>query len=287
MPAARSRAWIWYFLVLASLTVTSITILIVYNRSQLLKPEQLAEARALWTNRDLRDYDLTYTKSGAVSGRFQAYVRDGQVVYVLMDGRPLEPQQYAYHSMDALFEDILRFLEIDAQPDSPRAYNRAFFDPADGYVRKYVRSVSATHTRLEVTAELQPVSPDQQLKKAELDKARSLWAERAPADYDLRIRTSGLVTNNLQVRARAGAVVSLLLHDRPLEPRLYAYYSMGGLFESIERFLEIDAPPKSGRVVNKAVFDPKDGHLAYFSRQSQGTRKQEISVYLEHIETGR
>src|SRR5262249_4483768 len=65
-----NRGWIWFFVILIVLTVTSITIMIVYNLRQQLKPEQLAQARALWEQKGPADYDLDYTQVGSASGTF-------------------------------------------------------------------------------------------------------------------------------------------------------------------------------------------------------------------------
>ena len=43
--AKKNLNWLWYFAVLVSLTVLATVILIAYNRSQQLTPEQLAAAR--------------------------------------------------------------------------------------------------------------------------------------------------------------------------------------------------------------------------------------------------
>src|SRR5262245_28870815 len=98
----RNRGWIWYFVILAVLTVTSITILIWYNLKHQLKPEHLAQARALWKQHEPRDYHLKYTKKGSATGTLEVEVHNGRVQKVTDDGRPLERRQYEYHSMDAL-----------------------------------------------------------------------------------------------------------------------------------------------------------------------------------------
>src|SRR5437870_10707552 len=104
----RSANWIWYFVILAVLTVVATTILIVYNLRQQLRPEQLAAARALWEAKGPRDYELRYTtKKGTEEepDRYVVRVRGGQTVSVLVNGRPLEARQYVYYGMMALFND--------------------------------------------------------------------------------------------------------------------------------------------------------------------------------------
>src|SRR5947209_14393116 len=79
-----SRGWIWYFVIVAALTVLATTILVVYNLRQQLRPEQLAAARPLWEQKRPPDYVLTYTKKGGATGTFIVTVRKGKVVSVLM-----------------------------------------------------------------------------------------------------------------------------------------------------------------------------------------------------------
>ena len=79
-----NRGWIWYFVILAVLTVVATTVLVVYNLRQQLRPEQLAAARKLWDEKRPADYVLTYTKKGNATGTFVVTVRKGKVVSVLM-----------------------------------------------------------------------------------------------------------------------------------------------------------------------------------------------------------
>jgi hypothetical protein len=152
----RGRGWIWFFAVLGILAVLAITIPIVYNLRQQLKLEDLEAARALWQQKRPSDYDLTYTKRGSVTGTFVVRVRAGQVVDVTMDGQPVEERLYRSLDMTALLEDLEEFLRLDARPGSPRAFNQAVFDPADGHLIRYVRSVTRPRQRLEILARLEP-----------------------------------------------------------------------------------------------------------------------------------
>lgn len=85
-----------------------------------------------------------------MTGTYRVQVRKGKVVAATLDGRPLEPRLYPTCDMNALFDDIERFLDLDAQPGSPRAYNVATFDVHDGHLLRYIRSVSATGQRLDI-----------------------------------------------------------------------------------------------------------------------------------------
>jgi Family of unknown function (DUF6174) len=160
-PAKKNRIWVWYFVLLAVLTVTSVTVLVTFNLRQQLKPEQLAAAKALWKEKGPRDFDMKYRQTaGDEPETYVVHVRDRQVESVERNGQPLEERQRKYHSMLALFGYIERFLEIDAEPNRPRTYTVAVFDPNDGHLLHYVRRVMGTSERAEITVtELTPAAP--------------------------------------------------------------------------------------------------------------------------------
>ncbi len=166
----KPRQWIWYFVVLGLLAVTAIVTLVSFNLRQQLKPEQLEAARLLWKEKQPRDYDLQWTKkSGGSTATFQVWVRHGRVQGVVMKqgdapekatAIPLPPRLYADYDMTALFDDIERFLKIDAEPRSPRAFNVASFDSADGHLIHYRRSVMGTGQSVEIgNVKLHPEAP--------------------------------------------------------------------------------------------------------------------------------
>jgi hypothetical protein len=153
----RNRGWIWYFVILIILTITAITVMIVYNMGQQLKPEQLATARALWAEKGPANYDMEFTQVGSAPGTFQVQVRDGEIVSATMDGRPLERPQYRYYDMRGLFNSIDGFLEHDSKPGQPRTFTKAVFAADDGHVVKYIRRVMGSQERLEINVKLRPV----------------------------------------------------------------------------------------------------------------------------------
>ena len=160
-PPQQSYRWVWYFVVLAVLTIAACTILVWYNLRQQLKKEDLQAARALWNKNRPPDYDLTYTKRGSASGTFFVKVRGGKVVDVTLDGReitqndkPLDPSRYARYDMTALMDDIETFLEEDDEPGRPKIYSVATFDPTDGHLIRYVRRVMGTSERIEINVQL-------------------------------------------------------------------------------------------------------------------------------------
>lgn len=166
--APHNRNWIWFFAVLAFLALAAIGISTAYNLRQQLRPDTLAQMRALWKEKGPRNYVMEYTKTIQEPETFVVKVRHGRTVSVLVypgekaegKGRPLEPRLYSYYGMDSLFDDMERYLEIDAAPGAPRAFNRAFFDPADGHLLDYVRYVSSTGQRVEIEVKrLDPEPP--------------------------------------------------------------------------------------------------------------------------------
>jgi hypothetical protein len=140
--------------ILAALAVTAVTVMIVYNLQQQLKPEQLAQAKALWEKKRPADYDLEYTQSGSAPGKFQVQVRGGKVVSVRRDDVPLEPRQFRFYSMDGIFDSIEGFLDFDSQPGRPRTFTKAIFHGEDGRVVRYIRRVMGGNERVEIVTKL-------------------------------------------------------------------------------------------------------------------------------------
>ena len=157
MPSPRgTRGWIWYFVILGVLAAIFITVLVGFILRQQLKPEQLEIARTLWKQKGPASYDLEYTKTGTVTGRYKVRVRNGKVQSATLDGEPEKERLYVFRDMNALFEDIDGFLKIDAQPGNPRADMVATFDRTDGHLLKLVRRVMGTSQRLEINVTLTP-----------------------------------------------------------------------------------------------------------------------------------
>jgi hypothetical protein len=153
------RGWIWFFVALALLTLAAISVQIWYNPTVPLTAPPLTEARAKWKERGPANYDMEYmVKKIEATERFQVRVRDGQAISVVMnDNVPLESRHFRYHTMPALYEFIEEFMDQDAQPGRPRTFTNVFFDPADGHLIHYVRSVVSKRERQEIIVRLTPV----------------------------------------------------------------------------------------------------------------------------------
>ena len=87
IAAKQSRTWVWYFAILAGLSIAATTTMIVYNLKQQLTPEQLQAAVARWNERGPANYDMEYTKQTAAAESLETYaveVRGGKVVKVVV-----------------------------------------------------------------------------------------------------------------------------------------------------------------------------------------------------------
>ncbi len=158
--SGHNRGWIWFFVVLALLTVTGICIQIWYNPTVPLTSSLLAQAEAKWKEHGPHDYDMDYTiKTLESTERFHVQVRQGKAISVIMNDKvPLESRLYTYHTMPALFEFIGEFLEQDSQPNKPRTFCNVLFDAKDGHLIHYVRSVAIRRERVEISVRLAPLS---------------------------------------------------------------------------------------------------------------------------------
>jgi hypothetical protein len=159
LSSARSRGWLWFFVVLALLTAAAISVQLWYNPTVPLTPALLAEAETKWKQRGPRDYDMDYTiKKPESTERFRVQVRDGKAVSVKMnDNLAVESRIYPYHTMPALYEFIGEFMQQDAAPGGPRIFTNVLFDPVDGHLIHYVRSVASKRERVEIIVRLTAV----------------------------------------------------------------------------------------------------------------------------------
>ena len=82
-----------------------------------------------------------------------------KVQEVLMNGRPLEAEgdhdPLPYHSMDAQFRYLERFLDLDQKPNAPKVYFVADFDQRNGAIIRYTRYDASQKQRVEMLFNLQ------------------------------------------------------------------------------------------------------------------------------------
>ncbi len=153
----RTRGWIWFFLALVVLSVVAVTTIVVYRWNQILTPQRLEAARKLWQERGPKDYEFRYKKRigrGAKPSEFDVMVRGGKVQSVTLDRNiQLPKRQLESYSMEALFDDIEKLLEMDSKPNQPRPTTMAQFDPTDGHLLNYVRGGMGTQEQVSILVE--------------------------------------------------------------------------------------------------------------------------------------
>ena len=71
----------------------------------------------------------------------------------LQTGRSIIPKRPAW------FGFIDDFLKKDAEPNAPRTFRTAVFDPKTGAILNFRRRVSGTHERQEITIRVMPPAP--------------------------------------------------------------------------------------------------------------------------------
>jgi hypothetical protein len=173
MPRSSSWRWVGFFVVLVLLAGAGITLPIVYNLGQQLKPEQLAAARQLWQQKGPRDYDLTYSVTYDREPRGERHVvqvREGVVVYAGCEGEvtAMAPALAAVvglpaggsadgagRDVNAIFAHIEGLLD-EQQTAQRRNFIVAVFDPKEGYPRRFIRRIRGTKTREEWDVRLFP-----------------------------------------------------------------------------------------------------------------------------------
>jgi hypothetical protein len=76
----------------------------------------------------------------------------------------------------------------------------------------------------------------QQLTPTALERARALWDENGPADYDLTytVKRQTRSGDRLRARVRGGVVEAVEVDGTQLPPDLYAFHNLGPLFAEVE-----------------------------------------------------
>lgn len=169
-PAARNNwGWVAFFAFVIVASIAAASSLIWFNRSIQLTPEALEEARHLWANKGPKNYNMIVTQTVNLEQKstiFGVKVRGGKVTEVTMNGKLLErnDEQVAdplqFHSMERLFADAERFMNMDTKPGARRVFVTAKFDEDTGAIRQYIRRVMGTTERVERRIELMEVPPE-------------------------------------------------------------------------------------------------------------------------------
>jgi hypothetical protein len=154
---SRRQGWLWFFVGLGVLTGIAVFVQVWYNAGQQLTDIKLNAARAKWKENGPHDYDMEYTirQSDEPGDNYVVQVRQGKVTNATRNGEPLAERLYQYQTMSALFSFMEEFLERDGKAGNPRAFAVAVFDPGDGHLVRYVRSVMSTRERQEIRVKFQ------------------------------------------------------------------------------------------------------------------------------------
>jgi hypothetical protein len=162
------RAWRWlvFFGVLFALVLAAVTLPIVYNLGQQLRPDQLDAARQRWQANGPADYDLTFAITydrERLAERHIVLVRGGKPVFASCEGEVelMAPALAAAVGLPAgglgqgraldipgIFDHIESLLASESTA-SRRNFQVAVFDPREGYPRRFIWRIRGTSTREE------------------------------------------------------------------------------------------------------------------------------------------
>jgi hypothetical protein len=131
------------------------------SRGQEVTPEALAQARQLWKDAGISDYELEWTATGPNNVHYDVTVQGGQVKTVIAvqpDGQQVErhPPDSRFYSMDGLFltiADELAQLKTDRpfnQPQGTKVLTRFQPDSKLGYPHWYRRDVMGTSQAMRI-----------------------------------------------------------------------------------------------------------------------------------------
>lgn len=165
---SRPKSYVWFFLVLACMGAAGVLAPIIYNLSQLLTPEKIAEARQRWEVKGITNYDLRYldrTDKDEVGDVYEIKVRDGEVIELRVNDKmkavaALTPEQRHALTVPGMFDQMLAYLK-DEEGGKRRNFATAYFDPKLGFPARYVRRVRGTKIRLEWIVKLKPIEATQ------------------------------------------------------------------------------------------------------------------------------
>jgi hypothetical protein len=120
-----------------------------------------------------------------------------------------------------------------------------------------------------------------------LAAARDLWDKAGPDDYDMDVVVSGAQSGRYEVSVRDGKLERLWRDGRPADPAAGEYWTVPGLFRTLEEEMEYArseaAKGSVERTILLARFDPQDGHPVQFMRHVAGTQRS-VRIEVESLE---
>ncbi|MCI0684547.1 MAG: DUF6174 domain-containing protein [Gemmataceae bacterium] len=152
----KNNKWLWVFVALFGLALSGAVIMVVYNLWQQLKPEQLEAYRERWDRNGPANYVMRYTtrkNNDTTTDEYVVKVRNRKAYEALVNGLPQPPEQLGYYGMEALFNYIERFMELDSEKGKPRTFTRCDCDETTGAIKRFVRRVMGKSERLEILVE--------------------------------------------------------------------------------------------------------------------------------------
>jgi Family of unknown function (DUF6174) len=113
-----------------------------------------------------------------------------------------------------------------------------------------------------------------ELTPEDLTAAERLWEEKGPASYNLDLQIEGNQPGVVHVEVRDGVTTNMQRDGRtPTQRRVWDVWSVPGMFDMIERELDIAADPvhemdatANSRVELRAAFDQQYGYPIRFQR---------------------
>jgi hypothetical protein len=128
------------------------------SRLDTLTPELLNQSQEKWKAHQPVAYQLVIQMSGdrVETGKFEVMVRAGEVVSIRRNGLIITPGSGQDYSMDGLFRMLTQELGLAEKPGllgAPggySAYLQARFDPDNGRLIRYRRSVGGTSNSIDV-----------------------------------------------------------------------------------------------------------------------------------------
>ena len=79
-----------------------------------------------------------------------------------------------------------------------------------------------------------------------LTAARQQWAAAKLADYDMELDSSGAQTGRYHVEVRGGTLTHITRNGQPADPAQGHYWTVEGLFDTIEEEVDLIEHPSSG-----------------------------------------
>ncbi len=112
--------------------------------------------------------------------------------------------------------------------------------------------------------------------RAGLADAQARWQRAGIRSYDLDLETSGAQTGQYHVEVRGGKLERITRNGQPADPAAGEYWTVPGLFRTIEEELDnaehpSAAFPGNAQVWLHAHYDPHLGFPVRFIRQVPGT----------------